>query len=311
MKRALVVLFALMLLSCGSTRKPDLDYRSGTEGVTMKFSAERPSSILYTGDKANIMVEIWNRGAENMDFGSVYLSGFDPKVIHISGYDTNIMTVYENIPATQGKGPWDEVGGYNEVVFFEDEGVSVPYGDTYKTEIMATSCYMYSTLATPEVCVLSKPEQLRTEKVCWPGKIELTNQGGPVAVTKIEEYILDNKLAFTIYVKNVGDGKVINPESFSRCPFGLEPYDKDVVVVELSMSGSGKITCKPEDQKIRLSNKEGLIFCEVPIELETFWTTPLNIRLKYGYSSSIKKPIEIKNVPGKSTYVGEKRTVTP
>jgi len=104
-----------------------------------------------------------------------------------------------------------------------------------------------------------------------------------------------------ITIENVGDGTVISTDSLDKCPYALEREDKNIVEVSLSMSDAGEITCKPEDNKVRLTNGKGLIFCKVPIGFDTNYETPLDIHLSYGYSSSIERTVEIIKPVGEDT----------
>lgn len=309
MKKYALLILIMFFVGCKPNHNPydNMDYRKGTEGIVLRFADDSPPSKIYDGSEVNLLLEVFNRGANDIEENEaiVYLSGFDPEAMSFEGSSQG-KTFAKAVTATKGKNPYMPEGGYNLLEFKGQGKVHVPYGDSYSPTIMATSCYVYQTIATPTVCVISSPEDIIKQDICKPTPIDLDSQGGPVAVTRVEEEVLQQELNFIITVKNVGNGKVLNPEteSMNNCPFQLTHEDLDIVNIDLEMSGAGEVSCNPEDKKIRLVNGKGVIFCRIPIELETSFTTPLVITLDYGYSTSITRQITIARPPG-STYEGQ------
>jgi hypothetical protein len=185
------------------------------------------------------------------------------------------------------------------------------------------------TKASPTVCVDPDPFDKRQEKVCQIGSQILETQGAPVAVTKIEQEASTDKIQFKIHVENVGGGDVINSSSgaLARCsPLGgglLGRKDFDRVEVKSIKIGSVDLWIKKEDETvdkknkcspfadgsdniIRLFNGEGFVICTLTVsklsssKIESAYTTPINIELKYNYRSTISKNIKI----SKLTTVG-------
>lgn len=304
-----MVLCFVFIYGCSSSDNPydNLDYRSGTQGLEVVFAADTPPSKVYAGSYLNMVLEVKNKGAFDIENGNamVYLTGFDPTAIKLQGYDTKNKYKKIMVPPTTGKNAYIPEGGYNVIDVKESDKVSVPFGESYKPKLMATTCYKYYTLATPTVCVVSNPESILKENICKPDSITMSSQGGPVAVTKVEEEVMQQMLNFIITVENVGNGKVIDQNRLNNCPFNLGHTDLNLVDVDVSMSGGGEVECTPADKRIRLVNGKGVIFCKIPIEMETSYTTPLLITLNYGYSSSVIRDVEIINAPGAgSSYSG-------
>jgi hypothetical protein len=221
--------------------------------------------------------------------------------------------------------PINPLGGI-DTVDFDGEIVSNKITvDEYNPTILATLCYPYATKASPTVCVDPQPFDDKQEKVCSIGGQTLEIQGAPVAVTKIEQEASTNKIQFKIYVSNLGSGDVIktgdsnNKEKGSstvptldRCsPLGGGVLDrKDFDRVQLKKVQIGDVDllkdnkCSPfadgtkgTDNLIRLFNGEGFVICtlEVPKlgDIQSAYTTPLNIELRYNYRSTISKNIKI------------------
>ena len=178
------------------------------------------------------------------------------------------------------------------------------------------------TKASPTVCIDPYPFDDGQEKVCQIGSQTLASQGAPVAVTKIEQEASTNKIQFKVYVENVGDGDVINssPGSLGRCsPLGggvLERKEFDRVQVQsLTIGGVNLWNADPDLNKcspfadgsndiIRLFDGEGFVICTLTVselgDIQSAYTTPLNIELSYNYRSTISKGIKI----SKLTTVG-------
>jgi len=306
----LAIIVILMLAGClPQSPEDNSDYRSGTEGLVISFgdSAQK----VYEGSKMNLVVELRNKGATDLRNGNIYLSGYDPVSILFSRSDMPV-------PDIMGKNAYVSEGGFDTIIYDETGPVRVPFGEEYKPTLMLSSCYQYQTLATPTVCVLSNPGDIIKDKVCRPETITMSGQGAPVAVTKIEEEVMEQMLNFIITVENVGSGKVVALESLSRCPFQMKHSDLDYVDVKVQMSGAGEAQCTPgaEDTpgqgRIRLVNGKGVIFCKIPVEMETSYTTPLIIQLDYAYSNSVTKEFEIVRPPGSPKQdLGTPVPVTP
>lgn len=304
MKKVLALaLIITFLVSCTPKNpEPVLNYRSGKEGIVIGFPKDSPPAKVYRGSKLNMVLEVRNKGAFSRvgSLGMVYLHGFDPDSIFLSNYNPTSKYWSIAIPETTAKSPYLTEGGYNLIEVPETEGVKVKYGDSTSQKIMATTCYEYQTVATPSVCVVANPTQVLKEKVCTPAPVTMTNQGAPVAVTKVEEEVMENALNFIITVQNVGDGKVINRESLANCPMQLRYEHMNIVNFQVGLS-TYEAKCNPSDGKVRLIDGKGVIFCRIDVELLTSYYAPLNIILNYGYSSSVTKDVQIVNPPG-STY---------
>ncbi len=309
-KFLVIILLCVMALSgCNTTNNnpyANLDYRTGTEGLVVNFAAGSPPDKVYKDSYLNLVLEVRNKGAYYNAPGNakIYLSGFDPTAIHFANYNQNGKYAEMDVPEIMGKNAYMADGGYEVMEFKENGKVNVPFGDTYTPTLMATSCYTYQTIATPNVCVVSDPLAITKDNVCKPDPISMTSQGAPVAVTKVEEEVMQQSLNFIITVQNVGDGKVFSQAAMSNCPFQLKYDDMDKVNVDVSMSGAGTITCTPTTREIRLVNGKGVIFCRVPVELHTSYVTPLMIKVSYGYTSSVTRTVTIANPPGTGTSYG-------
>jgi hypothetical protein len=132
----------------------------------------------------------------------------------------------------------------------------------------------------------------------------MSNQGAPVAVTKIEQENTRLLSTFTIHVKNIGRGKVIRWDALNKC----SPYydvgrltSKDLNVVQgFKVSiGNKELDCTG-DNTFRLNpNGEGIITCRYPLEytnIQSAYSTPLVMEFWYGYMQSEQQSITIKRI---------------
>ncbi|RLE37633.1 hypothetical protein DRJ17_06140 [Candidatus Woesearchaeota archaeon] len=314
-KIILIVLIFLLFFSFGcspETGETDVDYRKGTHGIVMNFMTDIPPATMYDNMPIDLIVEIRNKGAypqpnpitgwainvispTTKGIGTLYLSGFDNTLI--MG-----MPKQMSIPKLEGKNPYNPEGGYDVVSFrgniinFDSRNI-----DSYNANFLVTSCYNYETIASQTVCVDPEPYSTKEKtKVCIiPPSYSLSGgQGAPVAVTKIEETVLSNKIQFKIYIKNLGDGKIIDKNRLNiDCPYSLDYTNLDKVYVSGRVSGYS-LSCKPRNP-ITLTKGVGSVICTIPkpVMSKSAYTTPLQVKLEYGYSSSIQKSVEILNTP--------------
>ena len=311
-KIILTVIIFLLFFSFGctpETGEPSVDYRKGTQGIVMSFMTDMPPAKMYDNMPIDLVVEIRNKGAYPQPnpitgwafiptpkkIGTLYLSGFD---------DTIIMGMPKkmDIPPLEGKSPYNQQGGY-DVVSFRGNIINFDIRDTdnYLANFLVTSCYNYETLASETVCIDPEPYSTKQKtRVCTvpPSYSSSGGQGAPVAVTKVEETVLSNKIQFKIYIKNLGDGEVIDKNRLNiDCPYSLDYTNLDKVYVSGKVSGYS-LSCRPNNP-IMLTNGEGSVICTIPKPAmsKSAYTTPLQIKLEYGYTSSIQRSVEILNTP--------------
>jgi hypothetical protein len=298
-----ILLIIIFIVSCTPriSEQPVTDYRKGKEGVIIAFTEGTPPKKTYENAPFSVIVKVWNKGAYDNPYGRVYLGGFDPASILFSPQD-------QDLPPIQGSSQYLPGGGYDTLEFTATQ-VVVLSGDVYKPTLMASLCYNYMTLATPSVCIVPKPIELLRNKICEPKTITMQSQGAPVAVTRIDEEIMDGAVNFIITVQNVGGGTVVKNDNMGDCPWNLDYNEIDEVEAKVTIRSIGDGTCTPASNKIKLVDGKGVMSCmfQIPVQsgydaAQTSYTTPLEIRLSYGYNSNIKKEIEIARIPGTKPF---------
>jgi len=178
--------------------------------------------------------------------------------------------------------------------------------DKYEPTILATLCYPYVTKASPSVCIDPFPFDDKQKKVCRIGSQTLSSQGAPVAITSIDQEASSSKIQFKISLKNDGGGDIIKLNALESCNpsegDNLEREDFDRVELIRSTVGFAGLKCEPLDEgnQIRLFNGEGFIICTLDSssyqDTKSAYTTLLNLEFRYGYRTTIQKPIKISKI---------------
>ena len=304
-KLCLLSCITIIIFLCGCAPQDgvtvdETDYHQGTRGLEMSFIPNAPPNKVYDGDPLDIIIELRNMGAypDTDSFeGKLEVSGFDPNAIRGSWEGGDHIPV-----SLRGRSIEYPDGGYEIKTYSDSRGVKVPFGGPkYDASILVTSCYKYKTVADLMVCIDPEPYKIIEEKkVCHFDDSISTggSQGAPVAITRVEERVSSDHIIFDIYIRNVGNGKVIDWASYDACPFELELKDVNRVRVNAKLAFDSHPQCTPKgsgsEPIILRSAGEGFITCKFkkPAEGSAF-RTPLHIELDYAYSSSIEKRVEI------------------
>ena len=325
------------------------DFKKGDSGLVMEFVKNYPGDRYLiseeTGlrEKISIIIDLRNKGTfpdgEHFDEGKIYISGFDDKIIDMTGLTDKSGLTEEDIKQKQTEGKTENLsdkflpaasavnplGGFDTAEFDGEIIADQITVDKYTPTILVTACYPYATKASPTVCIDPFPFDDRQEKVCRIGSQTLSSQGAPVQVTRIEQEASTNKIQFKIHIENVGNGDIIKignsnniddddstVPTLDRCsPLGngllhRKDFDrvqlKKVKIGNVDLLDTGK--CSPfadgtanTDKLIRLFEGEGFVICTLTVDeldnIQSAYTTPLNIELGYNYRSTISKQIEI------------------
>ena len=295
-------------LSSGSSNS-DEKIHVGTEGLVMNFVENAPPNEIYVdtndGTPFEATLEIRNKGAFPEDSGlegRLYIGGFDKTVIQDGRWieGTTDGTLPSNL---NGKGLGFPEGGYTIMSYLADS-INFPFeSDNYEPTVQVTACYEYQTSASPLICIDKSPTSTSVAtKACKVSDLSLSGgQGGPVAVTNIEQSGNSQKAIFKIYVQNSGNGRVISRDKVMNECLDLKFNDVDEVAAQVSIQGLGNGDCTPtgsNEQPIRLVNGKGIIVCSFDLNgaQDDAYTTPLQIRLLYGYSTTISKKVNIINL---------------
>lgn len=314
MSRVRLVVSMLMILSLMSCQggiygggksqpRPTAEYRVGSEGVRILFMPNLPPPRLFDDQPFDVLIKVWNVGAENVGGSSdrVYISGFDPSII------TGISAFGQPIPKMEGKTQFNMDGTFDYVSF---KGVirnlKALNVDRYPVSpLLGTVCYQYKTVSSENVCIDPDPFSPASKtKPCIAKATSGGTQGAPVAVGGIYLEPSTGRTRFQIDISNVGGGDVFMPGAvyLNKCspydPRGIEFDEVDRVRLDRMEVAGTSITpsCKPVDSQgyIRLVNGKATIACEyVSPSTGSAFVTPLITELSYGYRRTMPTSVEI------------------
>ncbi len=318
------LIFFLLILISGCKGKKDVkksleDIRTGTQGIVFSFLQNAPPDTIHTQDGSDntfdVILELKNKGAypqpgeagegKNAPHGLIILSGYDNRIIQFGDGDA-AASQYFSDKALEGKSIINTNGGLDILIFKGKVSVDNLCTEKYAPTLLATACYPYKTVAGPSVCIDPNPySTFSQKKVCQVSGVSLSNQGAPIAVTKIDEEAFDGRTQFKITIKNVGGGDVfmgLGGVFIDKC-LVLQRNDIDKVYIEGITLGNSPLKCRPfldtadgNSGTIRLINGEGFILCDFSgyDKSSTAYTTPLTIKLSYQYRNTAEKKIQIR-----------------
>jgi len=296
------------------------------EGIEIVLDVRNEGAFTPSTDNfLDINIENIDGATDEQGFGNIFLGGFDDKII-ISDDDIKGMDKTQSLGNLflPGKSSINPRGGIDTISFNGKIITANVHIDQYEPTILATMCYSYLTEAGPSVCIDFNPYDTREDKVCNIESKSFSSQGAPIAVTKIVQEATKNKIRFKITIENVGSGDTINFKSLDKCipspDKGLDREDFDFVELLSVTVGTNELfiptknsesslilsKCGPfakeNSNLIRLFNGEGFVICTLDKEdfsnVQSAYTTPLNIILRYGYRETISKKIKITKLKG-------------
>lgn len=323
MNKILIMFFVLIfLIGCkgqkDSRARTEDEIHKGTDGLVMSFLKNAPPPQVYASTEEersqfNVVVNLENKGAYDIENGYLTLilendyMSIDYWSVAGEGSFTGDSQIMFNL---EGKSLSNPFGG-EEIVTVQVNARKFPetLSETHTSSILLASCYRYQTNMHKNVCVDTDIYNLRNlDKACEVKDLSLTDQGAPVAVTKVEVEMLPHenegkvKPLFTIYVENKGVGEVIRADesaisnACSSESLKIGENDLNVVYIKAYLSGEEyELECNPK--YIKLRNKKGFIRCNLKEGKDKKYGTyksPLIIELYYGYMQTKSKEVEIR-----------------
>jgi len=223
----------------------------------------------------------------------------------IGGYDDDILRITPSNgidldpEEIEGKSQYNSEGG-RSLLNFDVDVKKLPSGTTvYKPTLLFTATYKYLTIASPMVCIDPAPQSMEVrEKVCTTHDVSAGSQGAPIIVSNIEQDVSGNAILFKISVKNSGSGILIPESDWNQDPDeGYDIRDIDEVKIKDVRVGNTRVSsCRPSiGKRLKLVNNAGYIYCRIDKSRigTNVYTSPLNIELTYGYTTSISTQIEV------------------
>lgn len=302
LKIFLVLLILLILVSgCKLIRPKKLDisepekieYRKGTKALEISFLKNFPPDQIKPGQAFQVIVEVKNQGAYNIDDLILSLTGLKKNITEIIEKPKKI----ESLPGKSLNFP----EGNKEIVSFKLRNIKRLPIDKHTELIKIGACYEYQTIAGADICINPTSQIVQTGQAICPQDqmISLSGgQGAPVAVTKIEQTTIPvaleegtYELELKFHISNRGNGFVFQEEG---CKKGGILEIGDISFYNFGL-GSG-IDCgfQAGNNILALEQRDNILTCTAQIDSKMgAFTTPLTITLNYWYEDSIEKTTEI------------------
>lgn len=307
---SILLVMALIIVSgCTGQNQENLDYMTGSEGIEVSFVDDGLNEI-YEASAYTLSAEIKNKGVFDEPYGKVVLRGFDPTIMPFENMADGL--VVEGIPRIDPVSMYNLEGGFELIDFKVPKNeIYIPYGESYNPSLVASSCYYYETVAAPTVCIVPDLMTYQKQKFCSTDTIYMQSQGAPVAVTKVDENIMENFVNFVITIENIGGGKVLKRDQkvYNNCPNAIKYEDLNEVQFDLNIPGMPAPKCMPEG-KVKLVNGKGTFTCKFQITPEygskysleydkDSFTKQMKIMLQYFYTKDIYKDLNVLRIPGR------------
>lgn len=266
----------------------------GSEGVAMSYLDSAPPDVLYDGSDFKVGLLLHNRGAIEVKDAVVSVSTLD-KYFALGNNPAKGLAV-------KGKSFFRR-SGEKKPLFLSGSvrDGSVDY-DGLTVPVITTVCYSYTTHLEENVCVDPDIYGLEErQKACAVRDLVLQDQGAPVAVTRVEESIIEDGGALDVYLKahirNLAGGLVANTPPGTLCGSG-SLGDKQVDRLKVSGKlGTTPLTCGVNGI-VRMDAGEADITCTARLTAREEYTTTLTLDITYGYSSTLpQKTITLYKAP--------------
>jgi len=306
------------------------DFYKGTSSLKMEFLPNSPPKEIYEESEFILGISLGNDGAYDIKEGILTL-GVESDYIRLPELDKaekwrtdidNSVQIDSNKLGfgLKGKDIYTPMGEQGNIFLALEAKKLASQSQALKSNIAATACYTYKTTAVSTVCIDTDITNTHFgEKGCVVKDIAMDSQGAPVAVTAINYKMLPRgpnfvKPEFIITIENKGNGEVIYPDDriiSALCGKGEMPSDIreqqlifNVVIMKVFLSRGidRPLKCSPSSSDgytslIRLKEGKGIARCTLEEGVdarEGTFTTPLQIVVDYGYTSTISQEVLIK-----------------
>lgn len=305
MKKYIILVLAFVFLAgCLPVSQQEVNYRVGYSGLQLNYITF-PEYNVYENENFTVQLEIWNKGAYDIS-NAVVVLGFPIAFIDQKASTAGNLQQL-NLPQLKGASKGYPSGEAN-VQDFIFHAKPIFAAEQQIFDITATACYGYNAEAEMLACI--GPRTTCNFKALNQGLNLTQGQGAPLAVTEVEETIIESgqKMItprFRIVVENKGDGNVFrNPgvnvrnmcssggvgDDLNRFDFKLQLSDK--YIYDSKNPSSQWFVCP---QRFKLEDDKVELICSLkePVPAATTFNTLFKVSLDYGYASSITKQLTV------------------
>jgi hypothetical protein len=312
---SLILTCTLFLSGCmlGQQNTDKVNYRTGYDGVELSYSVF-PEGDIYVGERFNVAVETWNRGA--YDTAPMIVVNWNRGAFESTISGTAFSGIFPQKNVVHGRSMSYPEGEFKttEILDFHSTGIFLTDQQTF--EFIAKACYPYKTEATIEACIGPRTGYRSCNFDELNLGLNLTQgQGAPVAITSVEETIVDSSDGkilprFNIIIENKQEGQVFrNPEAnlvqfcsgqgikdkvLDRFDYTLRLSTGFVYDSRINNSDArNSFSCSPRIPQ--LDQEKANITCtlKTPIDAGSYYIAPLVIDVNYGYSDKLTEELTV------------------
>ncbi|MBU1111765.1 MAG: hypothetical protein ABIG93_03745 [archaeon] len=209
-----ILMLSLLLSSCSSEDTGaafEGTYKQGYTGLVIEKVKNYPPDEVYQAEDIEFQIELKNEGAYDLSNGHLQILGFDSKYVDI--YDWEGKSFPTKGGVMEGRSVTNPVGD-KENLNFEASVWDIKVGaERQDFPYLITATYDYSNELAVDVCIDPSEPDYEVYGGCtvgsrdYPNPMRLGGQGGPLAVTEIEEISTGTKVEFRILIENMGSSR--------------------------------------------------------------------------------------------------------
>lgn len=304
MRRLFLLLIAasILLVACpqqGQGPTFQANYKVGIAGLEAKFLPSSPPATVFANENFQVSIELDNKGGYDIPPDQAAIGLVTDPNTALTDPTAPYLTFPSEGQPMEGKSSINPDGGTETKTYQMIAKPLSPQSDQQDSIIQAKICYPYNTELSTDVCVDTDIENKLTKKPCKITNPSLNGQGAPVAVTALETNLIPSggtlKPRFTITIANKGQGQVVQQDIIqSLCEKGSGQPFKLIVHIEDAFLGERQLTCNPRDLVLTTDDKIVCTYTQgIPLNIPPF-TTPLVVKLSYGYFQVITKTVTVK-----------------
>jgi hypothetical protein len=310
-----MVCMLFLLTACPTSNLPvSFNPYQGSEGVTLEFATNGPPPKVFANETFNVIAKIQNKGAYNASaiffdliYDTYYFEAAELRNSPNPNADRNRAMV-----SLEGKTFYNPQGSFTTEEFLLRAKPIEGERESPTSTILFNLCYPYQTRLAAEVCLDSDPFNMDVrKKTCSALPKMYSNQGAPVAITKIEPRMTVKRGSdteptmisptFTITFKNLAKGIIIQKTTADlgqQCTLtdtNKTLWGKADVAARIS---DKPMSCTPST--LNFVNDEATTTCRLQNDQDGFMTIQfltqpdvLLVTLDYLYLSAASKTVTI------------------
>tara|TARA_Y100000034_G_scaffold125089_1_gene174192 strand:- start:257 stop:1102 length:846 start_codon:yes stop_codon:yes gene_type:complete len=199
-----LIIFILFLIGCGSSEPDNLidyNFRQGYSGLDVSFIDNAPPDQIYPYSEFKIIVELENLAADDIINGKVAILGLEDRYFIVDPLNQDFADLL-------GRSLTNPNGDKDVVEFYGSSVDLFQNADEYVNNYLLKISYDSEMEFADSICI--KPNLYSTyDGGCEVEDKSYSGQGGPLAITGMEEIISPNSgVEFRLNLENKGEGKV-------------------------------------------------------------------------------------------------------